>query len=150
MNKRKPLSEETKRKISNSLMGHPVSEKVLKMLRSNRIGKNHSSETRAKMSQAQRREKHWNWKGGIIYHNGYKMIRVPMNCKFYSMTDHHGYIKMHRLVMAEYLQRPLKRQEIVHHINNIKDDNNIDNLRLFKNTNKHSKLPKIKVRIGGE
>ena len=66
---------------------------------------------------------------------------------FNKSTDKHGYVTVHypehpnsrkngklfehTYVMSEYLGRPLKPNENVHHINGVRDDNRIENLELW-------------------
>jgi len=80
-------------------------------------------------------EKNYNWKGGkMLDKDGYVLIRVydprpniPKN----------GYIREHRLVMEKHLNRFLNKKEQVHHINGNKQDNRIENLKLFANQKEH-------------
>lgn len=50
-----------------------------------------------------------------------------------------GYVREHRFVMAEYLGRPLRPDEVVHHRNGIRSDNRLDNLEVMS-ASQHSQL----------
>jgi len=72
------------------------------------------------------RENSGNWKGGVCrLYNGY----VYPDDFFYSMAVR-GYIREHRLVMANHLGRCLQPFELVHHKNGNKKDNRLENLEL--------------------
>lgn len=82
-------------------------------------------------------QKHWNWRGGIVKHtSGYIRIYKPNH----PFCDNQGYVFEHKLVMEKQIGRYLNNDEIVHHINKKKDDNRIENLRLFKNISEHMKF----------
>lgn len=49
-------------------------------------------------------------------------------------ADNQGCVLEHRHVMSVFLGRRLKRSENVHHINNIKTDNRIQNLQLISHS----------------
>ncbi len=76
-------------------------------------------------------------KNGIARHGeGYIRIFMPNH----PFADARSYVREHRLVMEKHLKRYLKPQEVVHHINGIKDDNRIENLELFVNHSIHLKF----------
>lgn len=51
-----------------------------------------------------------------------------------------GYISEHRLVMSEYLGRPLAKKEVVHHRDGNGLNNDISNLQLFASAGEHTKI----------
>lgn len=61
--------------------------------------------------------------------DGYMLVYCPE----YPSAKPNGYVLEHRLVMANYLGRPLKQEEHVHHINGNKKDNRIENLEIVSN-----------------
>jgi len=82
---------------------------------------------------------HSAWKGGRFKDSiGYIYIWVDKDSPFAKMRSHQGYILEHRLVMARYLGSSLTKEEVVHHNNEIVDDNRIENLKLFKNQGEHT------------
>lgn len=71
---------------------------------------------------------HANWKGGTYSHsNGYTYEYAPEHPAANSAK---GYVLQHRLVMERHLGRYLTNQEIIHHRNEVKDDNRLENLEL--------------------
>jgi protein-arginine kinase activator protein McsA len=80
-------------------------------------------------------EKATQWKGGRTKHNGYIYVYAPNH----PFAENKGYVFEHRLVIEKYIGRYLTQNEVVHHINHIKDDNRIKNLMLLTRT-EHIKL----------
>lgn len=66
-------------------------------------------------------------KGYIIKDSGYMLIYDPNhpNC------DKKGYVPVHRLVVEKHLGRILSKNEVVHHINKDKTNNNFENLQVL-------------------
>ena len=99
-----------------------------------------SKETIAKLvalSKKRIREKNPTYKGRIK-RKGYWCIYKPEH----PLAQKQGYISEHRLIMEKHIGRYLKPEEVVHHINGIKDDNRIENLMLFANQKEHIKYHK--------
>lgn len=66
------------------------------------------------------------WKGGKTKSKGYVLIHAPGH-KYASKN----YVEEHRLVMERKIGRYLRTDEIVHHINGIKNDNRVENLQIM-------------------
>jgi len=100
-------------------------------------GFKHSEKTRKEFSKNNKGEKCHFWNGGKTKHgNGYIYIFNPKH----PFAVNGIYVFEHRLVMEKHIGRYLKPEEVVHHINEIKSDNRIENLMLFSSNSEHMKF----------
>ena len=68
------------------------------------------------------------WKGGKTKSKrGYIYIKSPKHL----FSNGRGYVFEHRLIMEKFLKRYLEPNEVIHHINGIKNDNRLENLELM-------------------
>lgn len=89
-----------------------------------------------KKYKAKIKEKHQGNKKRAI--NGYILIK---DYNHPNKNSHNDMLE-HRLIMEGYLGRYLTAEEIIHHINYIKNDNRIKNLYLYSNRSEHLKANK--------
>lgn len=79
---------------------------------------------------------HPNFKNGFISSDGYKYKYA----KEHPFSDKAGYIKEHRVIVENFIGRLLKKEEVVHHIDGDRLNNNVNNLMIFKNQSCHMKF----------
>ena len=87
-----------------------------------------------------------NWRGGTETHSGgWIWVYCPEH-----PNAHKNKVAEHRIVMEKKIGRYLSKDEIVHHIDGVKTNNNIENLKILTRSS-HAKLhhPKGK-RFGNE
>lgn len=78
-------------------------------------------------------ENNSNWKGGkTVHEDGHVLVRSPNH----PQVNANGYVLRSRLVMEKNLGRYLRPREIVHHHKD-KDDDRIENLKLFPSVSEH-------------
>ncbi len=117
------LTEKVRKRMSDNMRGRKLPKEHIKNIGLGNIGKHTGKDN-------------GNWKGGRIEDSGYVYLRLPQH----PQAHRNGYVAEHRIVMEKHIGRFLRKDEVVHHINGVIDDNRIENLKLFKNQNKHIRL----------
>lgn len=122
--------------ISCDICTKPVSRQKWQILKN----VNHFCSTKCygEFKKTRTKENSTSWKGGKITHiAGYIRTKVGVD---HPMAGSDGYVLEHRLVMSNHLNRQLEPEEVVHHINHIRNDNRIENLMLVESNSEHQKL----------
>lgn len=66
---------------------------------------------------------------------GYVLIRD----RKHPNRNHNNDVCEHIMIMSDHIQRPVLKGEIVHHIDFVKDNNNINNLHLYSGHSEHGR-----------
>lgn len=91
-------------------------------------GRKQKEETIQKIKTANSGPNNYHWSGGRKRQSGgYILVYVPGH----PSADKGGFILEHRFVYEKHLGRALKSWEIIHHINEDKTDNRVENLQLM-------------------
>lgn len=85
--------------------------------------------------------KNENGKGCIK--RGYKTIRMPSHPNAFK----NGEMLEHVFIMTHFLKRPLKKGEIIHHKNGIRNDNRIENLELWDKSHPSGQRVEDKIKF---
>lgn len=96
------------------------------------------------------------WRSGIHKHSdGYTMVVLTPDSPYYKMACQGVHrVLAHRLVMAVHLGRCLESWEIVHHKNNDKADNRLENLELVTShinmayTRQDARIKELEEQVG--
>jgi len=132
----KKHSEETKEKIRQARAKQVFSKETIEKRKKTRAGYRHSEETKEKIRES-------NIKKGCLFEKGKEPWNKGKGNGWLDKTTGYKYKyrhkKEHRYIMEQYLGRELSQEELVHHINFDKTDNEIENLQVMSR-GEHIKL----------
>lgn len=88
-----------------------------------------------KLSTGHKLNKNSNWKNGRLISRGYTYLKRPNH----PSANKAGYVAEHRIVMEEFLGRYLNENEVVHHKDENRGNNCIENLEVLDTNSEHFK-----------
>jgi len=71
--------------------------------------------------------------------NGYRVVHMPEHPRSMTSKNWLGYVYEHRVVAEKFMGRPLRKKEVVHHLDGDRANNRADNLLVLENS-QHTKL----------
>ena len=125
----KKFSEEHKRKIGLAHKGKKspwLAERNKSLWMRKKVSASKLGKKRPDISG----KNHYKWNGGKMMKQG----RITIFKPDHPFANNHGYVLVHRLVMEKHLGRYLKPEELVHHKDENKTNNNIENLQIMTNS----------------
>ncbi len=144
-------SAEAKAKIAEASRGHTLSAESRAKISAAKKGIPHTAEARAKMSAAHRGRtfpkgaEAPQWKGGRHVDGARVFLHVGTDHPMASAT---GYVLEHRLLMAHAINRHLRPAEHIHHIDQDRMNNSLDNLVIVSRS-QHTRIHNL-IRRGVE
>jgi len=63
------------------------------------------------------------------------------------MANQRGYVRRSRLVVSKAIERPLTKEEVVHHIDGNTLNDSLENLWLFENLGKHKSFEERQCKL---
>jgi hypothetical protein len=79
---------------------------------------------------------HPRWNGGEVKMLGYVFVKV----KDHPYANAEGYVKRSRYVMEQAIGRYIEPEEVIHHINEVRDDDRLENLMLCSSSSEHHRV----------
>ncbi len=125
----KKLSEEHKRKIGEANRGKKrpyLAERNKSLWMRKKVSASKLGKKRPDISG----KNHYRWNGGISIKQGRKTIFKPNH----PFASNHGYVLVYRLIIEKHIGRYLKPEEIIHHKDEDRTNNNIENLQIMTNS----------------
>lgn len=96
-----------------------------------------TSETEQRFKMRMSGTKNPNWRGGrSVNAAGYVELRMPEHPR----ARANGYVYEHLVVMEAALGRPLRKNEVVHHIDRNPSNNKPENLQVFTSNREHLEI----------
>jgi hypothetical protein len=132
-----PPSEESNMKRRLAMTGRKITKAHRMKIRLVNLGRKrgpHTADAKRRISESNIAT--WKSKGSK---QRYKTIKgyIMVKAENHPYANSIGYIFEHRLLMEKHIGRYLKKREEIHHLNEIRDDNRLENLKLCKTHKEH-------------